>query len=76
MASPMPDANGSNINELTEWASDFTFEWPSDHQVELQTDLTENWPFAFGGGLFDIFGQVGLNDNVQVEEGSSHMRDG
>jgi len=48
------------------WKNDFTFEWPSDHQVALQTDLTENWPFDIGGGMYDFLGQ----GNVNVQESS------
>jgi hypothetical protein len=59
------------------WKNDFTFEWPSDHQVALQTDLTENWPFDFGGGMYDFLGQ----GNVNVQDSSDQayfdsLRDG
>jgi hypothetical protein len=48
---------GDPAGQLDLWADDFTFEWPSDHQIALQTDLTENWPFDVGGGLYDFFGE-------------------
>lgn len=38
------------------WSNDFIFDWPSDHQTALQADLTENWPFDFGGGVTDLLG--------------------
>jgi hypothetical protein len=53
------------------WKNDFTFEWPSDHQVALQTDLTENWPFDFGGGMYDFLGQG--NDNVQNSSDQAYV---
>ncbi|KAK7326161.1 hypothetical protein VNO80_33236 [Phaseolus coccineus] len=48
------------------WSNDFTFDWPSDHQTALQADLTQNWPFDFGGGMNDLLGLGGadLLDNA------------
>jgi len=40
------------------WSNDSIFDWPSDHQTALQADLTENWPFDFGGGMYDFLGQA------------------
>jgi hypothetical protein len=59
----VPNTTDIFASESDLWKNDFTFEWPSDHQVALQTDLTENWPFDFGGGMYDFLGQG--NDNVQ-----------
>lgn len=52
------------IDQLGLWANEVPFEWPSDHQIEFQTDLTQNWPFDIGGGLYELFG-----------EGQSDMQD-
>jgi len=60
----LPESNDIFASESDLWKNDFTFEWPSDHQVALQTDLTENWPFDFGNGMYDFFGQ----GNVNVQE--------
>jgi hypothetical protein len=51
------------------WKNDFTFEWPSDHQVALQTDLTENWPFDFGSGMYDFVGQGNVNVQDSSDQG-------
>jgi len=52
--------------DLDMWSNDLTFEWPSDHQIALQTDLTEKWPFDFGGGMYDFFGQGNANVHAQT----------
>lgn len=44
-------------SDMDAWTNDFTFEWPSDHQTALQSDLTENWPFDFSSGIYDFLGQ-------------------
>lgn len=61
------DADDIFPGDLDLWNNDFTFEWPSDHQIALQTDLTENWPFDFGGGMYDFLGQ----GNVNLQDSSS-----
>jgi hypothetical protein len=54
--------------DITSWTDDFTFEWPSDHQIELQSDLTENWPFDLGAGIYDFLGQASTDQG----QGSSN----
>jgi hypothetical protein len=43
--------------QLDMWANEVTFEWPPDHQLALQADLTANWPFDIGGRLYEYFGE-------------------
>lgn len=63
------DANDTFADDLDLWRNDFTFEWPSDHQIALQTDLTENWPFDFGGGMYDFLGQGNANVQGSSDQG-------
>lgn len=65
----LSNADDIFAGDLELWKNDFTFEWPSDHQIALQTDLTENWPFDFGGGMYDFLGQGNANMQGPNDQG-------
>ena len=55
-------------SDLNRWTDDLTFQWPANHQIELQSDLTENWPFDLGAGIYEFLGQA---SNGQGHAGSN-----
>jgi hypothetical protein len=62
----VPGNDAMLAGDLDLWSNNFVFDWPSDHQIALQSDLTENWPFDFGGGMYDFLGQGSSNLQVPV----------
>jgi len=66
---PLPVVTQAELqpaNQEGNMFDDLLFEWPSNHQLQLQSDLTENWPFSIGGGLFDFTGLDNLDGNLHT----------
>ena len=76
----LPDAITSTIPQTTSEilpVDDWTFELSPTQQMQLQNDLTTDWPFDFGNGVFDFLNggngsDTGLNwGQGDVDGGSS-----
>lgn len=47
----LPQSTFNPFEEL-DISPNFTFHLPQDHQIQMQSDLTADWPWDLGSGLF------------------------